>query len=124
MEYAQLFKIFSDDTRLRLLALLFENELHVTDLEQILETSQSNVSRHLAKLSSHGLVGTRRSKHHIFYHMDPVAFVTWPFLDGLLCQLKNRPQGAADLDRLARLREFNSKRAFMLTKTYSHEDLI
>lgn len=53
---AQLFKALSDDTRLRILGLLFEGELCVCDLVAVLGIPQSTVSRHLAYLRNSGLV--------------------------------------------------------------------
>lgn len=124
MDISNLFKALSDDTRLRLMTLLFENELSVTELEQIIETSQSNISRHLAKLLSQGLVKTRRSKHHVYYRINSDALVSWPFLSSLLIQLKNRLEGAADLERLAHSQLPSTKRSYTLSVAYSDDDLI
>jgi ArsR family transcriptional regulator len=57
---AQLFKALSDETRLRILALLAGGELCVCDLMATLELPQSTVSRHLAYLRNTGLVEDRR----------------------------------------------------------------
>lgn len=57
---AQLFKAFSDETRLRILGLLLDGELCVCELIAILGLPQSTVSRHLAYLKNSGLVRDRR----------------------------------------------------------------
>jgi len=49
-------KASSEDTRLRLLALLAEAELTVSDLTDILRQSQPRISRHLKLLSDAGLI--------------------------------------------------------------------
>ena len=57
----QLFKAFSDSTRLRILLLLLQNgELCVCDLMESLQIPQSTISRHLALLRGAGLVEGRR----------------------------------------------------------------
>ncbi len=62
-ELAQVFKLLSDETRLRILfylALSPNGELHVTDLCQRLGQSQPAVSHHLALLRVSGLIESRR----------------------------------------------------------------
>ena len=56
---AQFFKALSDETRLRILALLVCGELCVCDLMAVLDLPQSTVSRHLAYLRHAGLVEDR-----------------------------------------------------------------
>ena len=55
-----LFRAFSDPTRLRLLNLLLDRELCVCDLCEVLDEIQPKVSRHLAYLRRAGLVSVRR----------------------------------------------------------------
>jgi ArsR family transcriptional regulator len=57
---AQLFKAMSEETRLRILALLGRGELCVCEIEAALDMPQSTVSRHLALLRQAGLVLGRR----------------------------------------------------------------
>lgn len=69
-ELAQVFKLLSDETRLRILfylALSDNGELHVTDLCQRLGQSQPAVSHHLALLRVSGLIESRREGKHNFY---------------------------------------------------------
>jgi len=56
----QLLKALSDETRLRILALLCKGELCVCDLMAVLNLPQSTVSRHLATLRNAGWVEDRR----------------------------------------------------------------
>ena len=55
-----LFKALADKTRLRILALLGNNEVCVCHIHDSLGLPQSTVSRHLAYLRKSGLVATRR----------------------------------------------------------------
>ena len=66
---AQLFKALSDETRLRILALLTAGELCVCDLMAVLELPQSTVSRHLAYLRNSGLVEDRRQGIWMYYRL-------------------------------------------------------
>ena len=67
-ELAQVFKLLSDETRLRILFYLAQNsEIHVTDLCSRLGQSQPAVSHHLALLRVSGLIESRREGKHNFY---------------------------------------------------------
>src|SRR5258707_15256010 len=67
-ELSQVFKLLSDETWLRILLYLAQNqELHVTDLCNRLGQSQPAVSHHLALLRVSGLIESRREGKHNFY---------------------------------------------------------
>ena len=74
-ELAQVFKLLSDETRLRILFYLAQNnELHVTDLCTRLGQSQPAVSHHLALLRVSGLIESRREGKHNFYSVRSEHF--------------------------------------------------
>jgi ArsR family transcriptional regulator, arsenate/arsenite/antimonite-responsive transcriptional repressor len=74
-ELANVFKLLSDEGRLRILAYLAQNsELHVSDLCQRLGQSQPAVSHHLALLRVSGLIEPRRDGKHIFYSVRTEVF--------------------------------------------------
>lgn len=67
-DLVQVFKLLSDETRLRILMYLVrEGELHVTALCEKLGQSQPAVSHHLALLRVAGLIEARRDGKHNFY---------------------------------------------------------
>ena len=66
---ARTFKALSDETRLRIMALLSKGELCVCDLMEILALPQSTVSRHLATLRHAQLVEDRRQGVWMFYRL-------------------------------------------------------
>ena len=70
---ARLFKALSDETRLRILALLTAGELCVCDLMAVLDLPQSTVSRHLAYLRNAGLVEDRRQGVWMYYRLATPA---------------------------------------------------
>ena len=55
-ELAELYKIFGDSTRIKILYVLFESEMCVCDIAQLLGISQSAVSHHLRVLKQSKLV--------------------------------------------------------------------
>ena len=70
-DLVQVFKLLSDETRLRiLLYLMQEGELHVSALCELLGQSQPAVSHHLTLLRMAGLVGYRRDGKHNFYRVE------------------------------------------------------
>ena len=74
-EVANTFKLLSDETRLRILFDLVQNqELHVTELCERLGQSQPAVSHHLALLRVAGLIEARREGKHNFYSVRTETF--------------------------------------------------
>ncbi len=71
-ELVRLFKLLSDETRLRILYFLHNNrELNVRSLCDLLGQSQPAVSHHLALLRVDGLIECRRAGKHNFYRLLP-----------------------------------------------------
>ena len=68
-DLAELFKIFGDSTRIRILTVLFGEEMCVCDIAQILNMSQSAISHQLRVLKQMKLVKNRREGKTIFYSL-------------------------------------------------------
>jgi len=68
-DLAELFKIFGDSTRVKLLYALLENELCVCDLAKLMEVTQSAVSHQLRVLKSSKLVKFRREGKTVYYSL-------------------------------------------------------
>ena len=69
-DLAELFKVFGDSTRIKILYVLFESELCVCDIAKLLGMTQSAVSHQLRILKSNKLVKFRREGKTVFYSMD------------------------------------------------------
>ncbi len=69
-DLAELFKVFGDSTRIKILYALFESDLCVGDMAQLLNISQSAVSHQLKILKDAKLVKFRREGKIIFYMLD------------------------------------------------------
>ncbi len=68
-DLAELFKIFSDSTRIRILFVLFESEVCVCDIADMLNMTQSAVSHQLRILKQSKLVKNRRDGKSVFYSL-------------------------------------------------------
>ncbi|MEQ8786358.1 MAG: metalloregulator ArsR/SmtB family transcription factor [Pirellulaceae bacterium] len=93
-ELVQLFKLFSDETRMRILHFLMQQEeLNVRALCELLGQSQPAVSHHLALLRVAGLIDSRRDGKHNFYrilsgrfqHLMQLMFSAGPDREGRIC---------------------------------------
>jgi ArsR family transcriptional regulator len=68
-DLAELFKVFGDSTRIRILFVLFEAEVCVCDLAEALHMTQSAISHQLRILKQSRLVKSRREGKSIFYSL-------------------------------------------------------
>ena len=68
-DLAELFKVFGDSTRIRILFVLFEAEVCVCDLAKVLNMTQSAISHQLRILKQNKLVKNRREGKSIFYSL-------------------------------------------------------
>ena len=68
-DLAELFKVFGDSTRIRILFVLFEAEVCVCDLAKALNMTQSAISHQLRILKQNKLVKNRREGKSIFYSL-------------------------------------------------------
>ncbi len=68
-DLAELFKIFGDSTRMRILFVLFEAEVCTCDLAEILGMTSSAISHQLAILRKSKLVKCRRDGKVVFYSL-------------------------------------------------------
>lgn len=68
-DLAELFKVFGDSTRIRILFVLFEAEVCVCDLAEVLHMTQSAVSHQLKILKQAKLVSARREGKSVFYSL-------------------------------------------------------
>jgi len=65
-----IFKALSDETRLRILALLRDGEVCVCDMAETLGMTQPNISFHLSMLKEAGLIKDRKHGRWIHYSLD------------------------------------------------------
>lgn len=100
---SRLLKALADETRLRILHLLSQEELSGTDLMEILNMGQSRISTHLALLKEVGLVVDRRHGRRMLYTLLPgPAAGMW---DSVVAENRSSPEFEADLAGLEALRD-------------------
>ena len=68
-DLAEIFKVFGDSTRIRILYLLLESEMCVCDIAELLNMNQSAISHQLRILKNAKLVKNRREGKSVFYSL-------------------------------------------------------
>lgn len=93
------FKVLSDETRLRIMVLLFHNELCVCQLTGITGISQPNVSKHLAKLRDIGLVKDERKEQYTFYSLNIEDQILEEILKKIVDNIEDYPTLKLDIEK-------------------------
>ena len=70
LDVAELFKVFGDSTRTRILSALFESELCVCDIASLLNMTKSAVSHQLRILRQTKIVKNRKQGKEVYYSLD------------------------------------------------------
>lgn len=72
---SQIFKACSDESRVRILHLIYRNkEMCISDIEHILEFTQTKTSRHLIYLKNSGILNTRKHDQWVFYYLKDEVY--------------------------------------------------
>lgn len=69
-DLAELFKVFGDTTRIKILYTLFKSEMCVCDIAEILSMTQSAISHQLKVLKQAKLIKNRREGKQVIYSLD------------------------------------------------------
>mgnify|MGYP005899480689 CR=1 FL=1 len=69
-DLAELFKVFADSTRMKIIYALLEEELCVCDIANVLSMSKSSISHQLGTLRRSGIVKCKRVGKEVFYMLD------------------------------------------------------
>lgn len=69
-DLAELFKVFGDTTRVKIISALFEAEMCVCDIAELLSMTQSAISHQLRVLRQARLVKHRKEGKVVFYSLD------------------------------------------------------
>lgn len=93
------FKLLSDETRLRIMVLLFHNEFCVCQITGITGISQPNVSKHLARLRDMGIVKDERKEQYIFYSLNIEDKLFEDILEKIIDNVENYPILRLDLEK-------------------------
>ncbi|SDN71912.1 ArsR/SmtB family transcription factor [Acetanaerobacterium elongatum] len=103
-----IFKALSDETRLRILAAIWDDEMCVCEIEKGLKLTQSNASRHLTTLKNAGILSYSKKAQWAYYRISDTFrtehSVLWAYLQQ---KLKNIPAYLADGEECKKCREQN-----------------
>jgi len=66
---AAILKSIAHPQRLFILCCLFQNEMTVSELEELAGASQPVISQHLTRMRLEGIVEPRRDGNHVYYHL-------------------------------------------------------
>ena len=69
-DLAELFKVFGDTTRVKILCALFEAEMCVCDISTLLNMTQSSISHQLRVLKNAKLVKNRKEGKSVYYSLN------------------------------------------------------
>jgi ArsR family transcriptional regulator len=114
-EAAAIYRLLGEDARLRLLRVLAQERLNVTELTSVLGIAQSGVSRHLGLLKDAGLVAEAPAGGYTYYGLAPAAAgsplaAVWSLLRAQFAETAASPSARADgarLQEVLRLRREN-----------------
>ena len=96
-DLAELFKVFGDSTRIRILFVLFEAEVCVCDLAAALNMTVSAVSHQLKILKQNKLIKSRREGRSVFYsladdHVRTIVSQGMEHIEEALMLMKDKPK--------------------------------
>ena len=100
------FKVLSDETRIRILVMLYHKKLCVCELCGVLEESQPKISKHLAKLRDMGYVKDERQEQFIFYCLNSNDKVLTAILQDIVDNIEEYPTLGKDLIQLDNAHKF------------------
>src|SRR5665648_1003677 len=100
-QLTNIFKILSDETRTRIIILLYQEDLCVCELSGILDAPQSRISKNLSKLRDLNLVVDERKEKFVFYKLKKENIILEHILKNIIDTLDSYPQLVIDQTRLA-----------------------
>jgi ArsR family transcriptional regulator, arsenate/arsenite/antimonite-responsive transcriptional repressor len=93
------FKLLSDETRLRIMVLLYHKEFCVCQITGITGISQPNVSKHLGRLRDIGLVVDERKDQYTFYSLNLEDKLFEDILENIVKNVETYPTLRLDLEK-------------------------
>ncbi|MFA6941302.1 MAG: metalloregulator ArsR/SmtB family transcription factor [Clostridiaceae bacterium] len=86
-----LFKVLSDETRLKILVILYERKICVCQLQGLLNETQPKISKHLSILRNMGFVKVERKEQFIYYYIDEENQLLKEILEKIIENSDNYP---------------------------------
>lgn len=95
-----IFKLMSDETRLRIIILLYQEELCVCQITGITDIAQPKISKALSKLRDLHLVSDRREEKFVYYRLNKANSFFNRMLEDIMSHLEDYPQLVQDQSRI------------------------
>lgn len=105
-QITELFKALSDETRLRIIHLIYQHDLCVCELVEILEESQPKISKHIAKLRQINLVITERNEQYIYYKFNHQNLSYEKIVSNMINETLHVEVFKKDMERLQAIESF------------------
>ena len=99
-QLANVFKILADENRLRMIVLLYQEELCVCELSGILDIPQPRVSQNLSRLRDLNLVDDVRKEKFVFYSLRRDSIILTDILQHIIEDMDAYPQFIVDKSKL------------------------
>lgn len=105
-QITELFKVLSDETRVRIINLVYKHDLCVCELVEILQESQPKISKHIAKLRQIDLVTTERNEQYIYYRFNHGHESYEKIISNMIQEISSVDIYKKDLERLQAIETF------------------
>jgi ArsR family transcriptional regulator, arsenate/arsenite/antimonite-responsive transcriptional repressor len=100
-QLTSIFKISSDETRLRMLILLYQEDLCVCQLSGILDVPQPRISKNLSKLRDMDLVSDERKEKFVYYSLKKENNILINTLENIVADFDSYPKLIEDRNRIS-----------------------
>ncbi|HZK60734.1 MAG TPA: metalloregulator ArsR/SmtB family transcription factor [Anaerovoracaceae bacterium] len=100
-QLTSIFKILSDETRVRIIILLYQEELCVCELSGILDVPQSRISKNLSRLRDLNLVVDERKEKFVFYKLRRENKLFLNTIENIMKDFGSYSQLVTDKNRLS-----------------------
>ncbi|MDF1618271.1 ArsR/SmtB family transcription factor [Petrocella sp. FN5] len=111
-EVIDVFKVLSDETRLRIMLLLYNKSLCVCQIQAILEETQPKISKHLGKLRDLNFVESKRLEQLMYYEIDHSNKLLIALLEDVVHHLEKETTYTKDMHRLKHVDDYIQVKAF------------
>ncbi|SHH52505.1 ArsR/SmtB family transcription factor [Thermosipho atlanticus] len=100
IEVVEIIKLFSNETRARILFLIWNKELCNCDIENVLKISQSNISKHLRQAEFLNFVEKRKDSYWTYYKINPQMCEKYKFIEEIFNELSKIEPFKSDFEKL------------------------
>lgn len=101
-----IFKLLSDETRLRMLALLYQEDLCVCQLSGVLDVPQPRISQNLSKFRDLDIVYDERKEKYVLYSLKRENIILLDVLNDMMKDIEEYPKLIEDRNGLDKKDDF------------------